>query len=304
MANHLLYYDLLYSTSTVVIERNLKISNHVQNTLLSNLKAEIEEFDLILVEHKQGHLITKKGQKRKRPSMWSANQISSPTTVEEAAAEKFHGDGYNVAIGWGNNEIFLLLLQAYSHLSYGAKDIDPNFLELEISRKFKACPEGLRLDETLNTRLLSEALDIYIARSISRFVYHMLFDAVANSPHGVMSANDVDYFKRGEILEKEYCNKLIYGANDRSILKEKILLAIQQIPKNFFAQYFLGYLDEINSGRPDLFLWNETEYKFVEVKSPNDRVHENQAKFYAYRMKMAGLRYNVARILPMAYTDL
>jgi len=82
------------------------------------LKDELETFDVKLVEHLDGYLTTKKGNKRKRPSLWSADLNTQPARVEDAAASYFSLRGSEVSLAPAT--LFQTLLSVCaSHLRYG-----------------------------------------------------------------------------------------------------------------------------------------------------------------------------------------
>ena len=254
------------------------------------LKKELVQFDISLVEHLQGHLTMKNGKKRKRPSLWSAEHTQDPTTVEMAAANYFRGLGYNVSHSFG---ISLILLKAYCHLSYGEKE--GHWLEISHFN-----PEKMSRANNVQSDQLAQILDVSIAKSISEYIdYELLRDDYIKNEKRLKMLYDMDYFKRGKFLETEFCNYQVCGTYDRLSLKDKIMLAHEQLPKEFLSEYFGNMaVYQQRSGIPDLFLWNADGFKFVEVKTPNDRVHLNQVNFHKYQIKKLGLKYNVAQVVP------
>jgi hypothetical protein len=255
------------------------------------LKEELVQFEIALLEHPQGYLISKNNKKRKRPSLWSADHLQNPDTVEMAAANFFKNLGYNVSHSFC---ISMILLSAYSHISYGEEEGYRTVLFSENPEKISQANnvQLSELEEVLETHI-GKAINDYIERE-TRFINDKLLDQTR-----LENLSKMDCFEREKFLEREFCNYNVLGSKNRHDLKEKIILAHNQIPKKFLSRYFGNQAAYKQlSGIPDLFLWNEKEFKFVEVKSPNDHLNFNQAKFYKYQIKNLGLEYNLARVVP------
>lgn len=268
-------------------------------------------FDLKLAEHLQGYLTTKKGQKRKRPSLWSANLNNQPVSVEDAAASYFSLRGSEVSLA--PKKLFQTLLSACARLTYGTEGLKGElyFSTYELRETFCTFPEKLLSDMNHQEDELSDAIAACFKVEISNYIdfdtreclnlMSYFFTPKNKQEKRMHMLRHLDYFDRGKFLEKEFCNKVWLGCNDLHALTKKIIKFCKQIPndylKNFFRQCTI--YGENQAGWPDLYLWNENEFKFVEVKSPNDKVHLKQALFYKHYMKPLGITYNVGRVVPL-----
>lgn len=275
------------------------------------LKDELETFDVKLVEHLDGYLTTKKGNKRKRPSLWSADLNTQPARVEDAAASYFSLRGSEVSLAPAT--LFQTLLSAYARLTYGTEGLkgELHFSTFELREIFETFPENLLSDMCHTEDEISDAIEACLGVEISNYIdfetvqclelMSNLFTPETKKEKRMHMLRHLDYFERGEFLEKEFCNTVWLGCNDRVSLKKKMLKFCIQIPNDFLTNLFRQFAiyGHHSAGWPDLYLWNENKFKFVEVKSPNDKVHLNQAKFYKYYMKPLGMTYNVGRIVPL-----
>ena len=60
-----------------------------------------------------------------------------------------------------------------------------------------------------------------------------------------------------------------FGVTTLEDLTEACLNAWENVPQHFFQNiFFRSHFFKL--GHPDLFIWNENEFQYVEVKSPND----------------------------------
>ena len=275
------------------------------------LKDELETFDVQLVEHLEGYLTTKKGKKRKLPSLWSANLNTQPALVEDAAASYFSLRGSEVSLA--PKILFQTLLSAYARLTYGTEGLKGNlhFSNYELRETFCTFPEKLLSDMHHQEDELYGAIEACLKVEISNYIdfdtseclklMSHLFTPETKREKRMHMLRHLDYFDRGEFLENEFCNMVWLGCNGRVALKEKMLKFCRQIPYGFLTDLFKCFATygPTTAGWPDLYLWNENEFKFVEVKSPNDKVHLNQAQFYKYYMKPLGMTYHVGRVVPL-----
>jgi hypothetical protein len=275
------------------------------------LKDELEVFDVHLVEHLDGYLTTKTGKKRKRPSLWSADLNTPPAGVEDAAASYFSLRGFEVSLA--PKILFQTLLAAYSRATYGTANLtgELDFSNYSLAQIFSANPDtllsGIGQTEDEISAAVEACFRVELSHSMNaetheclKLMEHLFTPETQIEKRNYMLRH-MDYFDRSEFLEKEFCNMVWLGCNDRDALTEKILKFCKQIPNDFLTALFRRFaIHGFNtSGWPDLYLWNEHEFKFVEVKSPNDKVHLNQAKFYKYYMKPLGVTYNVGRVVPL-----
>jgi len=259
------------------------------------LNEEMVQFNISLLEHPQGYLVTIKDTRNRRPAFWSADHLKNPDTVEMAAADYFKNLGYNVSHSFCISRI---LLMAYSHISCGEEEGYHTIL-------FSENPEKISQANNIQLSELEEILETYIGKAINDYI-----DRETSTTNKLLdqtrleNLSKMDNFEREKLLEREFCNYNVHGSRNRNDLKEKIILAHEQIPKKFLSEYFGNQAAYKQlSGIPDLFLWNEKDLKFVEVKSPNDSLHLNQAKFYKYQIKNLGLEYNLARVVPAKLED-
>jgi hypothetical protein len=274
------------------------------------LKDESKVFHIHLREHFQGHIVMKNGKKRKKPSLWAADLTTRPSTVEKAAASHFNLQGFEVSCA--PDTLFPLLLDACSSATYSNGDakIVTNDNWIKLRHMFFDNPDLIISKLSIEKIKINDVVESLLKREISNYIDFItrecleLMDNSFRPETNVEKRNHMlrhmDYFDRGHFLEKEFCNNVWYGCDDRFSLKDKILEFYEEVPVSLLTGLFKCFaIYGIRAGWPDLYLWSGKEFKFVEVKSPNDSLHLNQAKFYKYYMKPLGVTYNVGRVVPL-----
>jgi len=90
------------------------------------------------------------------------------------------------------------------------------------------------------------------------------------------------YHDMGFLMSGNWDSVYEYGLNDYltalRIGKEKLLIFIKRLVKNGIY------------GLPDLIVWNDNEFFFVEVKSENDNVSGNQLIQHLFIMEIVGIK--------------
>ena len=260
------------------------------NETEQTLHDELIEFEVHLIECPQGYLTLKSGKKRRRPSKWSFYPDAEPTSVEVAAAEKFARDGYNVS---HNFSIADVLYKAYCHAYFSSEDRELVWLMSDNPERIEKVNE-VKIEQL--TECIADAIDenIEAHKNAETDTSNKLLNK-----DRVTTLRAMDPLLLDRQMEAEYCGRIVHGISNRTDLLETLLLAHNQLPKNLLPTYYVHQtVYYTRAGQPDLFLWKENETRFVEVKSPRDKVHLNQAKFYKFYMRKNGFKYEVARIVP------
>ncbi len=261
-----------------------------KKTILNQLKSEAVSFDIELVEHEQGSLTTKNGKQRKKPSLWSVNGSAPPSSVEDAAAAFFSARGYSVSNAFGYLE--RILLKAYCH-TFSAK----NNLWL-----FRDNPIALKDINNVSEAELSSSLEKVTVEFVKEHIQQSIRGGPLANKERLNRLRDMKISDLIKLLEVEFCNLVILGAEDITDLNKKLILVHNNWPKKFLSDYYQQVsLYSICSGIPDLFIWNDLEMKFVEVKSPSDRVHHRQAEFYHYVLKPMKMNFHLANVKVKKY---
>jgi len=252
------------------------------------LHDELIEFDVPLIECPQGYMTLKNGKKRKRPSKWLFHPDHEPMKVEHAVAEKYIAEGYNVSHSFS---ICSVLLKAYCYAYFSPTD--DTWL-------WSDNPERVENINDVEIDLLSEGISHVIDDNIKA---HQDFETDTSNKllnkQRVKNLRAMDPVLLTKQMEVEYCSQIIHGISNRKQLAHKILEAHQLLPKSLLPDFWVHCIVYgVSAGSTDLFLWKENETRFVEVKSPRDKVHLNQAKFYKFYMRKNGFKYEVARVVP------
>lgn len=75
----------------------------------------------------------------------------------------------------------------------------------------------------------------------------------------------------------------------QALPKNLVEAALEHIPANIWQQLFSYQLFDLRltrAGMPDLFIWNEHHYGWLEVKGPNDKLQNNQLLWLKELMKL------------------
>ena len=277
------YLISLYEQRTDVWEEYKKF-------ILEQINREIKIEDVKLFEHPQGSS-SAKDKVRKKPSLWSHELSKEPATVEVAAANHYRNQGYEVSLSFSLFE--RVLLRAYVLSRYSAKD--PAWLHRDE-------PEKMIDINIVDFDSFSKSLNVTIIMNLKEFKKFSMMGGPLANREKLAKLKAMPKIERDELLEAEFCNWIVMGSSTLGELKDKLIEAHRILPRNFLSNYFIhSSLYGIRSGIPDLFIWNKTGLDFVEVKSPNDKLHHNQAKFYHFILKRIGMKYNVAKIVSSKY---
>ena len=263
-----------------------------KKTILNQLKSEAVASDIELVEYEQGTLVTKKGKERKKPSLWSANRSAAPSSVEDAAAAFLSARGYSVSNAFGYLE--RILLKAYCNTFS-----DKNKLWL-----FRENPIALKDINNVSEAELCSSLEKVIVEFVKEHIQESIRGGPLANKERLNRLREMKVSDRNKLLEAEFCNLVILGTEDITDLNKKLILVHNKWPKKFLSDYYQQVsLYGIYSGIPDLFIWNDLEMKFVEVKSPSDRVHHRQAEFYHYVLKPMNMNFHLANVKAKKYIN-
>lgn len=256
--------------------------------ILSQLKLEALVEKIGLIEHERGVVKTRKGKERKKPSLWSASKSQQPSLVEDAAADLYAQQGFSISPAFGMLES--IMLRAFCIVLHGD---DGHWL-------YRNSPVAIKHMDHVDTAELDLALTNILPVYVEEYITGLLRGGVL-CMEKTQELRDMDDNKRRKVLEDKFCNNIIRGASCIDQLKHEIHKARASWPQSFISRYYTQVtLFGIRSGVPDLFIWKEGTCKFVEVKSPNDRVHHRQAEFYHYVLKPMGEKFHIARVTALS----
>jgi hypothetical protein len=248
----------------------------------SILRGELISEDIALFEHKRGR---RNG--RKIPSLWSSRKMGLPCIVEDAAAEYYHDQGFNVC----NRTTFLATIigRAECMGRIGANKASI-FLEevyvpddatiTNVFYKYDAC----------SSKELAQWVEPAIKLEFEEYTKF-------NGPYYIdrMQKTFKNNSERHRYLVSSFCSQRFFGVTTLEDLTEACLNAWENVPQQFFQNiFFRSHFFKL--GHPDLFIWDENEFRYIEVKSPNDVLQTSQAYFYKYILQPLKIPFWLGRI--------
>lgn len=250
------------------------------------LKSELIIEEIPLIEHYEGTLPSG----RKKPSLWSAKAGCQPSKVEQAAAEYYYKNGYCVA---SIDDFVSRTIAVSVYVSQYGQEKGENLLsgifptngqihELDSIQDFSR----VSIEEWLRPTIIG-AIEYF-----SRFA-DTYFDKDTAARIRKMTNEEKLSF-----LTPLFCQRAVFNANNVDDLVSASIHAAKHVPiRTLVDIYIRENVFNVRSGIPDLFIWNEQEYRFIEVKSPRDSAQLNQAYFYRYVLKPLNLPFTIGKVV-------
>ena len=242
------------------------------------LKSEMAMEEIPLTSHCQGTLASG----RLKPDLWSTKATSRPSKVEQAAAEYYSKNGFYVA----NVDDFISRTIAVSiYLSKYGQEKGENLIA-------GIFPTNGQIHELDSIQDLSHV-------SIEEWLQPTIIGAIEYFDKDTMvRIRKMNEEEKRSFLTPLFCQRAIFNAKNVDDLVAACVHAANHVPvRTMLDIYIRENVFSIRSGIPDLFIWDEKSYRFIEVKSPRDRPQLNQAYFYQYILRPLGLPFTIGKVV-------
>lgn len=270
-------------------EKNRKLTDNwetYKKETFAMAKAEIPQEEIKLFEHLQG-----RNNNKKISSKWSTKKTSTSGSVEDAAAGYYQNLGWNVThFPW----FFMDIIARSETLGRWGSDKAYQVLSAPWTPDFVA--DALIEDEACSEEAFREWVSGQIKVQFQEFKKHDV-DLKADLKNQSFKSTK----EKSKFIEEMFCDIRFYGAKTLEDLEHWCIKAYQELPPQFFQKMVVLNMvreDGSTAGMPDLFIWNKDDHFFVEVKSPQDRLVFNQAKFYRHVLKPLNIKVKIAAVKP------
>lgn len=248
---------------------------------------------ITLFEHEQGYRQVGRSKKsRKAPSLWSAASDDKPSRVEMASSKYYERKGYYASRAPIVLAEVIAVAEAMGRLGRKSKPykLSDRYLyrsDVRILEKGDSCNESAFLQR------LSCLIELHAKAFCKEYAIHFDRPTVAH-------LRSLSRERRETCLRSRFYDYMVSGARSISDIVE----AIEDLYRKLTSQYFQNiavrmHWFNLKSGVPDLFVWRDTHHYFIEIKSPRDSLHLNQAYFYRYILRPLGMPLVVGRVLPV-----